>query len=196
MNPPPAPPNLETLFRKYRDLVYRICLRYVRNPRDAEDLTQDVFMKVQRRLAGFRGDSALTSWIYRIAVNCCLDALRTRKTHASLDDFEIDETAALNLASHGEASLARIDLGRILAETDARTREILFLSLAEGCSHEEVGQVVGMTKWAVGKIVIRFQKRIQVRKKACFAELFQIKPVLKAATGPASGENRIGRKDV
>jgi RNA polymerase sigma-70 factor, ECF subfamily len=166
-------PDLEGVFRKYRDFVYRICYRYFRNRRDAEDLTQEVFLKLHGRLADFRGDSLLTTWIYRIAANGCIDALRARKEHSRMEDLDMDNIVAFNIAGHGEAALARIDLDRILSQTDARTREILFLSLAEGCSNEEVGEMVGMTKWAVGKIVLRFRKKIQVNKKAWLAELFQ-----------------------
>jgi RNA polymerase sigma-70 factor, ECF subfamily len=165
-------PKLEDVFRKYRDFVFRTCYRYFRNARDAEDVTQEVFLKLHRRLPEFRGDSALSTWIYRIATNCCIDVLRARKEHARFDDFEMDKIVAFNVAGHGDASLARIDLNRILEQTDAKTREILFLSLAEGCSQSEVAEVVGMTRWAVGKVVLRFQKKISVNKKAWFAELF------------------------
>ncbi|MEO6096433.1 MAG: RNA polymerase sigma factor [Fibrobacteria bacterium] len=168
--------DLEAIFRKYGDFVYRTCCRYFRDPADAEDVAQEVFLKLHRRLGEFRGDSALTTWIYRIAANTCIDALRSRKSHVRFEETgmdAMDTMVAANLAScHGDASLARIDLGRILAETDDRTREILFLTLAEGCSHEDVGEVVGLSKSAITKIINRFQKRIQTRKRAWFAEIF------------------------
>ncbi|HKP98335.1 MAG TPA: sigma-70 family RNA polymerase sigma factor, partial [Fibrobacteria bacterium] len=80
-------PDLETVFRKYGDFVYRACFRYFRNPSDAEDLAQEIFLKLHKQLREFRGDSALSTWIYRIASNCCIDALRARKTHSSLDNL-------------------------------------------------------------------------------------------------------------
>jgi RNA polymerase sigma-70 factor (ECF subfamily) len=187
-------PDLEEVFRKYRDTVYRICLRYFRNRRDAEDLTQEVFLKLHRRLAEFRGEASLTTWIYRIAANCCIDSLRVRKEHSRLEDFDMDENVAFNIGGHGDATLARIDLDRILAQTDARTREILFLSLAEGCSHEEVGEMVGMTKWAVGKVVVRFQKKIQVNKKAWLAELFRGRTRALATYGSSAGKSATERR--
>lgn len=172
MNAAAQVPSLEEVFRKYRDTVYRTCLRYLRDAGDAEDLTQEVFVKLHRKLPEFRGDSSLTTWIYRIAVNTCIDFLRTRKAHVEYGDEELHPAVERNLASGADASLAKIDLGRLLEQTDPRTREILFLSLAEGCSYQEVGEMVGMTKWAVSKIVVRFQDRIQERKKAWFQELF------------------------
>jgi RNA polymerase sigma-70 factor (ECF subfamily) len=172
-------PDLEAVFRKYGDFVYRTCCRYFRDPADAEDVAQEVFLKLHRRLGAFRGESALTTWIYRIAANTCIDALRSRKSHVEFKEAGMDGMGGMdamvagNLASgHGDATLARIDLGRILAETDDRTREILFLALAEGCSHEDVGEVVGLSKSAITKIINRFQKRIQTRKRAWFAEIF------------------------
>lgn len=168
-------PNLEDIFRKYRDFVFRVCLRYFPDRKDAEDLTQEVFLKLHRRLSDFRGDSTLTTWIYRIAANCCIDALRVRKEHSRLDDLDMDRMVAFNLAGHGNESLARIDLSRILEHTDSRTREILFLTLAEGCTNEEAGEVVGLTKWAVGKVVTRFQKKIRENKRAWYTELFNFK---------------------
>jgi RNA polymerase sigma-70 factor, ECF subfamily len=175
MTIPFDPPTLEDVFRKYRDFVYRICFRYFRNPNDAEDVTQDVFLKIHRRLPEFRGESALTTWIYRIAANCCIDVLRAHKVHASLDDTDLSSVVSANIGSHGSSSLARIDLGRILENIDSRTREILFLTLAEGCGHEEVGEIVGLTKSAVSKIVVRFQNKMQTQKKAWLVELFHVK---------------------
>ncbi|GEM_PF-2166471 len=169
-------PDLKDVFLKYRNFVHHICFRYVRNSRDAEDLSQDVFIKIHRYLPEFRGDSALTTWIYRIAANCCIDALRANKNARNFVDIDLDSVVAANISGHENASLAKIDLNRILMQTDARTREILFLTLAEGCSHEEVGQVVGLTRWAVTKTVVRFQKKMQTGKKAWLAELFQKKP--------------------
>jgi RNA polymerase sigma factor (sigma-70 family) len=168
-------PRLEDVFRKYRDFVHRVCIRYLKDEGDAQDLTQEVFLKLHRRLPEFRGDSQLTTWIYRIAVNTCLDALRARKSRDRFDDVELDEIVVHNISSGSDAALARIDLERILAQTDSRTREILFLTLAEGCSYDEAGEVVGLTKWAVAKIVTRFQKKIQTGKKGWLGELFSPK---------------------
>jgi RNA polymerase sigma factor (sigma-70 family) len=159
-------PDLESVFRKYRDFVHRICVRYMKNAGDAEDLSQEVFLKLHHRLPGFRGDSQLSTWIYRIAVNCCLDGLRARKARTKFDDIEMDDLVVENISGHGDAALARIDLARILDQTDDRTREILFLALAEGCSYEEVGEVVGMTRWAVAKVVTRFQKKMRPKEAA------------------------------
>jgi RNA polymerase sigma-70 factor (ECF subfamily) len=153
-------------------MVYRTCYRYVRDPEDAQDLAQDVFVKLHSRLPGFRGDAALTTWIYRIAVNACIDFLRSRREFVEYGAEGVELPSPGQAGGPGDASLAKVDLGRLLGQSDARTREILFLSLAEGCSYQEVAEVVGLTRWAVAKVVVRFQARMKEGKKAWFRELF------------------------
>lgn len=170
-----ARPSLEEVFHKYRDFVFRTCFRYFKNTRDAEDLTQEVFLKLYKKLPDFRGDSALTTWIYRIATNTCIDHLRTRKEYVSYDEFKIDENEMPNFSSHSDASLAKIDLEKILEQVNPETREILFLTLAEGCTYDEAAEVVGISKSAIAKIVVRFQKKIQINKRAWIPELFNRK---------------------
>ena len=71
--------TFEELVREHRGRIYGICYRYVGNPADAEDLAQDVLLKVYRGLPTFRGDASLSTWIYRIAVNTCLNWISSRK---------------------------------------------------------------------------------------------------------------------
>src|SRR5215467_10784481 len=61
-----------SLFRLHRERVYAVCLRMTRNPAEAEDLTQEAFIQVLRRISLFRGDSAFSTWLYRVAVNTVL----------------------------------------------------------------------------------------------------------------------------
>jgi RNA polymerase sigma-70 factor (ECF subfamily) len=86
----------------YGARIYQLAFRYVKNREDAEEVVQDVLMKVFRKIEHFRGDSALSSWIYRITFNTAMSRLRTsRATRA----FEIDEATSVSAA----ASTPRID---------------------------------------------------------------------------------------
>src|SRR5712691_11101187 len=67
------------LVERYQRDVYRLCYRYVNNHHDASDLAQDVFLKAYRAIGRFRGDSAFSTWLYRIAVNTCLNFRAARK---------------------------------------------------------------------------------------------------------------------
>ena len=78
---------LTELIDTYGSKVYQLAFRYLRNKEDAEEVTQDVFYKVYRKVAAFRGDAALSSWIYRITFNTAMSRLRTAKhQHAQKDE--------------------------------------------------------------------------------------------------------------
>ena len=82
-----APQNetetFDELVRTHRGRVYGLCYRYSGNSADAEDLAQEVFLRAYRGLAGFRGDASLATWVYRIAVNVCLNWVSARPRPAS-----------------------------------------------------------------------------------------------------------------
>jgi RNA polymerase sigma-70 factor, ECF subfamily len=152
-------PSLEELYRSHLDMVFRICSRYTKDRDEAEDLTQETFVLIDRNLRRFRGDSKPGTWIYRIATNCCLDFLRKRKNQSRLNADYLDTMVLRNLSPEGDRVLAKIDLDRILAHLRPGVRQILFLSLAEGLSYREVGEIAGVSREAVAKIVIRFLKK-------------------------------------
>lgn len=80
-----------TLVERHRGLVYRVAFQYAGNHFDADDIAQDVFLKVHRSLASFRHDAQFASWLYRIAMNACIDHGRRRTPMASLDAAREDE---------------------------------------------------------------------------------------------------------
>ncbi len=137
-------------------MVYRICRRYVKSEEDAQDLAQDVFLKLNHKLESFQGQSSLSTWLYRVTVNICLDHIRARKDRNQVDIEDFDEMVSHNLSVSGNAELAKIDLEKILKEVHPKTRELLFLVLAEGLSYAEAGEMVGMEKSAVAKQINRF----------------------------------------
>src|ERR1043166_5839145 len=69
------------LAEAYGSKIYQLAFRYLRNREDAEEVTQDVLFKVYRKVGEFRGDAALSSWIYRITFNAAMSRLRTAKNH-------------------------------------------------------------------------------------------------------------------
>jgi RNA polymerase sigma-70 factor (ECF subfamily) len=74
------------LFERYRPRVYRVCLHYTGNAEDARDIVQETFVRAYRAVGQFRGDSALSTWLTRIAMNLCLNFRRDRRTAATLLD--------------------------------------------------------------------------------------------------------------
>lgn len=154
--------RLEELYRAYSPMVFRVCSRYVKDREEAEDLAQDVFLRVDKGLAGFQGGSAVSTWIYRVAVNVSLDHLRLARRRADLLVAGLDDGVVANLSA-GDRELARIDLDRILSQADPDLREFLSLTCLEGLSYAEAAEVTGQGLVAVTKAVSRFKKAVQAR---------------------------------
>ncbi len=153
-------PDLHYLFTTYADYVYRICLRYSLDEAEAEDLSQDIFVKIHDSLHSFRSDSRISTWIYRIAINYCIDNLRKNKRREELSSL-LDPVVVRNLNDHEDSALASIALKNILRQLNPKVRKILFLSCAEGLSYSEIAEVLGMSKAAVAKTVSRSLEKLQ-----------------------------------
>jgi RNA polymerase sigma-70 factor (ECF subfamily) len=152
------------LVQLYQVRVYKLVLRMVGRPDEAEDMAQEVFVQVFKAVATFRGDSKLSTWIYRIAVNLCKNRLKylTRRKSEVQDEYEAaEEKAELGVARGVTTSdLSRPDqlvegyqLERIvesaIAEMDADFREILVLRDIEDLSYEELSQITGLVDGTV-----------------------------------------------
>lgn len=81
-----------TLVERHRAMVYRVAFQYAGNHHDADDIAQEVFIKVHRSLSGFRRDAQFTSWLYRVAMNTCIDHGRRRTSMFSLDEAQDGRT--------------------------------------------------------------------------------------------------------
>jgi len=92
-----------SLFHSHKARIYSVCLRMTNNTAEAEDLTQDAFLQVFRKLATFRGDSALSTWLYRIGVNVCLNRVSAKapleKMTEAIDDRQYVDTRSESPAS-------------------------------------------------------------------------------------------------
>ena len=138
----------EELYRAHSARLYSLLLRMVGAAEDAEDLLQDVFLQAHRKLDSFRGDSTLGTWLYRMAVNQCLDFLRGRqakmaRTTGSLDEEGADEPIAA--APQVPTAVSRIDLERAIAQLPAGCRAAFVLHDVEGFEHHEVASMLGVS---------------------------------------------------
>jgi RNA polymerase sigma-70 factor (ECF subfamily) len=119
------------------------------NASDAEDLLQEIFLAAHRKLDSFRGDSALGTWLYRLAVNLCLDYIRSRTGRAvqvtdSLDDeYPLADAGSRGLA---ERTVAKMDLERALAQLPEGCRMAFVLHDIEGLEHKEVAEAMGIAE--------------------------------------------------
>ena len=134
----------DRLVLRYQRDVYRLCYRYVNNHEDANDLAQEVFLKAWRAISRFRGDSAFSTWLYRIAVNACLNFRAVRRPPIQ----ELPEGLADPLpgaAARVESDDAARRVRAAVARLPEKQRATLILKVYHELTHEEVAGILGST---------------------------------------------------
>jgi RNA polymerase sigma-70 factor (ECF subfamily) len=138
----------EELYRRHAGRLFNLALRMAGTAQEAEDLLQDVFLQAHRKLASFRGDSSLATWLYRLAMNQCLDHLRGRHTRMDRATDSLDGEQAIEPASPAPAvptAVSRIDLERAIGRLPEGCRAAFLLHDVEGFEHQEVAQILGVS---------------------------------------------------
>ena len=187
------------LFQLHKKRVYSVCLLMTKDLAEAEDLTQEAFLQVFRSVGSFRGDSAFSTWLYRVSVNTVLMKLRRRKTPpiVSLDEPVPSESSPSLRRDVGKTdprlsgAIDRIALRRAMNELPEGCRKIFVLHEVEGYQHNEIAQMldcsVGNSKSQLHKAKMKmrdlmFPKRRVLRRLAANHAIPS--PCLKGADGP------------
>ncbi|MEO0107792.1 MAG: RNA polymerase sigma factor [candidate division WOR-3 bacterium] len=144
------------LYEANKSKVYSVALRMLANPADAEDVTQDVFVKAYRKLADFEGRSQLSTWLYRITVNRCLDVLRKRKRQRTVPLEE-----AMGSVSQG-SSLKQVIEG-LIPTLPPGYRAVFVLHDIQGLKHHEIARQLGVSEGACKSQL--HKARLILRKK-------------------------------
>jgi RNA polymerase sigma-70 factor (ECF subfamily) len=157
-----------SLFHSHKARIYSVCLRMTNNAAEAEDLTQDAFLQVFRKLATFRGDSALSTWLYRIAVNTVLMHFRKKVLRQISLDEPYNQDAKVVRREYGSrddrltGSVDRIALARAIKELPDGYRTIFLLHEVEGYEHQEIAELldcsVGNSKSQLHKAKLRIRE--------------------------------------
>jgi RNA polymerase sigma-70 factor (ECF subfamily) len=140
--------SFEKLYRQYYKRVYSLCLRMLGNPAQAEDITQDVFLQVYRKIGGFRGDSAFTTWLHSLAVNQVLMHFRKRgvKLEQTGDEAVLSEVIETPLQSTKRISMIdRLALDKAISQLPPGYRTAFVLHDVEGYEHEEIAKMLGVS---------------------------------------------------
>lgn len=140
----------ETLYHLHKRRVYSLCLRMTGNTAAAEDLTQEAFLQLFRKIATFRGESAFSTWLHRMSVNVVLMQLR-KKGLAVVpleDTFESEEESAPRKEPGADdirlaGSIDRLRLKRAIEDLPHGYRTIFLLHDVEGYEHNEIASIVG-----------------------------------------------------
>lgn len=132
----------DRLVERYQRDVYRLCYRYVNNHHDANDLAQDAFLKAYRAISKFRGDSSFSTWIYRIAVNTCLNFRAGRRAQSEeLSEHLADGSRGVAARMEDEERSQKVR--EAVSRLPEKQRATLILKIYHDLTHEEVAGILG-----------------------------------------------------
>jgi RNA polymerase sigma-70 factor (ECF subfamily) len=157
------PSAFEAIVRKYEDKIYNLCRYMLRDPEDAQDAAQDVFLKAYRALKDFRPDSSLYPWIYRIAVTTCIDYRRKSRrealrTEPLTEDLPSVEPIPEQRYQSGEISDS---LQLALQKLPEKLRGAIVLREIEELSYEEIAQVLHTSPGTVKSRISRAREQLR-----------------------------------
>ncbi|HET9705786.1 MAG TPA: RNA polymerase sigma factor [Vicinamibacterales bacterium] len=153
----------EALYRQHATRLYNLASRMIGGHGEADDLLQDIFLLAYRKLGSFRGESSLGTWLYRLAMNHCLDVLRNRQTRMGQQTDSLDEPDAMPVASPVPlvGAVSRIDLERAIEALPPACRAAFLLHDVEGFGHQEVGAMLGISEGTSKSQVHKARMRIR-----------------------------------
>lgn len=165
--------NYRFLVEKYQQMVFRTCIGFVHNKDDADDLTQDTFIQAYQALKRFKGDSAFSTWLYRIAVNASLNKIRKSPLNNILQRIENltgrkNERETIVSVSSGEdpenmlIRQEQVDQVRqALDELPENQRTAIILSKYDDLSQKEIAEIMNTTEGAVEALLQRAKKNLR-----------------------------------
>ena len=149
------------LLPAFRRKVFGLAYSFLRDREAAEDVTQEVFIKVWRALSRFDGRASMSTWIYTIARNTSLSALRTRRAQSSLSDPEVMEAVeAIDPAPSPDVIVDRAAILRLVDQLPTKQRQVMMLFYMEAQSHEEVAAMLAMPVGTVKTLLHRARARL------------------------------------
>jgi RNA polymerase sigma-70 factor (ECF subfamily) len=164
--------GFEELYRKHYRRVYSICLRMTGNVAEAEDLTQEAFIQLHRKLGSFRGEAAFTTWLHRLTVNHVLMHFRKRSVRSELttEDGEMPDSVDPDTINPKAMPIVdRIALENAIAQLPPGYRTVFVLHDVEGYEHEEIAQILGCSagtsKSQLHKARMKLRKLLQQRQR-------------------------------
>ena len=164
------------LFEAHKRRIYSLCLRMTGNTAEAEDLTQETFLQLYRKISTFRGESAFSTWLHRLAVNVVLMHLRKKGLQqVSLDEVDNsqDEPVKRDYGSDDTrliGSVDRIGLQKAIADLPPGYRAVFVLHDVEGYEHNEIAEImgcsVGNSKSQLHKARMKLRERLRQYRSA------------------------------
>jgi RNA polymerase sigma-70 factor (ECF subfamily) len=151
----------ERLYAMHGARMKNLARNVLGNPVDAEDAVQETFLKVQRSIASFRGQSSFVTWTYRILINTCYDARRSRLRKREVANDDSEETPRLEPRAPGAHPALRMALVRALARLTQHQRSVFLLYEVEGFRHAEIAGMLEMTETASKNTLFQAKKNLR-----------------------------------
>ncbi len=155
----------DQLVRRYQDPVYGMAARFVGAGADAEDVAQEVFLKVFRSLAGFKGEAKFSTWLYRVTFNQCADWLRRNRRPgrraAGIDEAGEVRDGRVDLEGSLLESEEKERVNRALASLDERYRSVIVLLYYQKLPYEEIATILGVPIKTVETRLYRARKMLR-----------------------------------
>ena len=175
----------EEIYRTHAPRLYGLACRMVGRT-EADDLLQDIFLVAHRKLASYKGEASLSTWLFRLSTNLCLDHLRSRgaslaRRTGSIEDLvEHDAAPVESQAGPILGVVDRLDLERSLPELPPGAREVFVLHDVEGLDHPEVAKLLDISEGTSKSQLYKARRRLRI--------------LLAAGRRPAGGAGRSGGK--
>ena len=150
----------EAVYRCCVGRIHGLCLRMLSNSEEAEELTQDVFVRAWERLETFRGDSRFTTWLHKLAVNLILQHRRSMGRRWAREQLT-DDPGKFGLRAANATPGKKIDLERAIDDLPPKAQEVLILRDIEGYKYREVAELTGTAVGTVKAQVHRARRMIQ-----------------------------------
>ena len=149
------------MYRQQAPRIYSLACRMAGSPEDGEDLLQEIFLQAHRKLESFKGESSLGTWLYRLALNHCLDFVRSRRAKMDKLTETLDGDGGLEPIAARETPIARLDLERALERLPEGCRAAFVLHDVEGFDHKEVAGMLGIAEGTSKSQVFKARSRLR-----------------------------------
>jgi RNA polymerase sigma-70 factor (ECF subfamily) len=151
----------EALYRQHAPRIFSLASRMAGSRDAGEDLLQEIFLQAHRKLGSFKGDASIGTWLYRLALNHCLDFVRSRAAKVARQTDALDADGFREPAAPRETPLARLDLERAIGQLPPGCREVFVLHDVEGFEHREIADMLGIAEGTSKSQV--FKARMKLR---------------------------------
>jgi len=161
--------SFEKLYNEYKDLVYNLCRRYCVDCSEAEDVCHDVFLKIHKNIESFREESKISTWIYRLTINHCLNHIRRKKilSWLSIDFLSREEKSHFDIPDHTADLESDYDkkenealLNCALEKLPERQRTALLLNRYEDLSYQEIAEIMQCSVSSVESLIFRAKQSL------------------------------------